>query len=223
MDNAVALVQAYLRVNGYFTVVEYPVLEVGRRGAYRTATDVDVLAVRFPGAGMLVPTPGRKGYGDEEHSIVDPVLGVPAEQPDMLVGEVKEGRAELNAAATDPAVLRTVLVRFGCCPREDAPALVARLLQDGSAPLPDGHRLRLVAFGSIVDSTDGSLGNARYARIALGHVVEFLQAYLRDHWEVLRHADSKDPAFGFLVTLEKALRARTRAGGDPATARAAVQ
>ena len=29
MDNAVALVQAYLRVNGYFTVVEYPVLEVG--------------------------------------------------------------------------------------------------------------------------------------------------------------------------------------------------
>lgn len=28
MDNAVALVQAYLHVNGYFTVAEYPVLEV---------------------------------------------------------------------------------------------------------------------------------------------------------------------------------------------------
>ena len=223
MDNAVALVQAYLRVNGYFTVVEYPVLEVGGRGAYRTATDVDVLAVRFPGAGMLVPAPGRKGHGDEEHSVVDPVLGVPAERQDMLIGEVKEGRAELNAAATNPAVLRTVLVRFGCCPREDAPALVVRLLQDGSAQLPDGHRLRLVAFGSIVDSSDASGGPTRYTRIALGHVVQFLQAYLRDHWEVLRHADSKDPAFGFLVTLEKALRALARAEDNPAAARAAAQ
>lgn len=27
MDTAVALVQAYLHVNGYFTVVEFPVLE----------------------------------------------------------------------------------------------------------------------------------------------------------------------------------------------------
>lgn len=223
MDNAVALVQAYLRVNGYFTVVEYPVLEAGRRGAYRTATDVDVLAVRFPGAGMLVPTPGSKAHGDEEHSLVDPVLGVPAEQPDMLVGEVKEGRAELNAAATDPAVLRAVLVRFGCCPREDAPALVARLLQDGSAPLPDGHRLRLVAFGSIVGSPEGGAGGGRYARIGLGHVVEFLQTYLRDHWDLLRHADSKDPAFGFLMTLEKALRAHVHAGGEPVGAQRGVQ
>jgi len=32
MDNAVALVQAYLRVNGYFTVTEYPV-SGGRAGA----------------------------------------------------------------------------------------------------------------------------------------------------------------------------------------------
>jgi len=32
MDRAVALVQAYLNVNGHFTVVEYPVLESSRRG-----------------------------------------------------------------------------------------------------------------------------------------------------------------------------------------------
>ena len=58
MDNAVALVQAYLRVNGYFTVSEYPIVEASRRGGYRTATDLDILAFRFPGAGRLVPTPG---------------------------------------------------------------------------------------------------------------------------------------------------------------------
>lgn len=44
MDNAVSLVRAYLHVNGYFTVCEYPVLEAARR-SYRAVTDLDVLAV----------------------------------------------------------------------------------------------------------------------------------------------------------------------------------
>jgi len=34
MDTAVALVQAYLNVNGYFTVVEYPVLEAFRHARH---------------------------------------------------------------------------------------------------------------------------------------------------------------------------------------------
>jgi hypothetical protein len=50
MDTAVALVQSYLHVNGYFTVVEYPVLETRRGGPPRTVTDLDVLAFRFPRA-----------------------------------------------------------------------------------------------------------------------------------------------------------------------------
>lgn len=200
MDNAVALVQAYLRVNGYFTVSEYPVLEARRSEGYRTATDLDVLAVRFPGAGMLVPA--RKRGRDEEHAVVDPALGVPSERADMLVGEVKEGHAVLNAAATDPAVLRAALVRFGCCPRRDAPDVVERLLHEGRAMLPAGHHVRLVAFGSLVEGDNG----APFLRIALGQVVHFLQRYLRDHWEVLRQAESKDPAFGFLMMMEKAIR-----------------
>ena len=51
MDTAVALVQAYLNVNGYFTVVEYPVLEASRGGHARSVTDLDILALRFAGAG----------------------------------------------------------------------------------------------------------------------------------------------------------------------------
>ena len=50
MDTTVALVQSYLHVNGYFTVVEYPVLETRRGGPPRTLTDLDVLAFRFPRA-----------------------------------------------------------------------------------------------------------------------------------------------------------------------------
>ena len=53
MDNAVALVQAYVRVNGYFTVAEYPVIEAARDGHYRAVTDLDILAFRFPNSVMM--------------------------------------------------------------------------------------------------------------------------------------------------------------------------
>ena len=210
MDNAVALVQAYLRLNGYFTVTEYPVVATSRDGGYRTATDLDLLAFRFPGAGRLVPGPGRRDLADEDHSAPDPALGVSAEHADMILGEVKEGRAVLNAAARDPAVLRSVLVAFGCCSRAEAPQLVDQLLREGDAMLPDGHRIRMVVFGSITDGTDR--GNV--VPISLGHVVRFLRAYLQDHWEVLRHSESKDPALGFLMTLEKAERGGAATDSD---------
>jgi hypothetical protein len=40
--------------------------------------------------------------------------------------------------------------------------------------------------------------------VLLRDVVEFLRRFLRAHWDVLHHADFKDPAFSFLMMLEKA-------------------
>jgi hypothetical protein len=200
VDNAVALVQAYLRVNGYFTVAEYPVLEVMGGGEYRTATDLDILAFRFPRAGRLMLRSGRGRSREQVEAAPDPALGAPAQHADMIVGEVKEGRAVLNEAASDPGVLRAALVRFGCCPPDNAASLVESLLREGRADLPVGHQIRMVAFGATAG------GGRGYHTITLGHAVRFLQDYLRDHWEVVRHSDHKDPAFGFLVMLEKALR-----------------
>lgn len=57
MDSAVALLQTCLRVNGYFTVSEYPIVEL--RGAFQAATDMDVLAFRFRGAERWVTLAGR--------------------------------------------------------------------------------------------------------------------------------------------------------------------
>lgn len=54
MDTTVALVQAYLHVNRFFTVTESPVLEAYRSGDARTVTDLDIMAVRFAGAGHRV-------------------------------------------------------------------------------------------------------------------------------------------------------------------------
>lgn len=139
MDNAVALVQAYLRVNGYFTVAEYPVIEAMRGGRYRSLTDIDILAFRFPGAGR--PIRGRRRRTvDVEHHAPDPLLGRPGEMADMLVGEVKEGRARLNPAARDPAVLRAALVRFGCCTEAEAPRIVSDLARRGEATTPGDIR-----------------------------------------------------------------------------------
>ena len=199
MDNAVALVQAYLRLNGYFTVTEYPVIATKRDGTYRTATDLDVLAFRFPHAGRLVP--GRRVGRDDDIVTIDEALSTAADHADMLIGEVKEGRAELNEAASDPAVVRAVLAGFGCCSREEALNVATTLVRDGHATLPNGHRARTVIFASLV----GDAGSPHLV-VSLGHVVEFLQRYVNEHWEMLRHSDHKDPAFGFLMTLAKAER-----------------
>ena len=203
MDNSVSLVQAYLRVTGYFTVTEYPVIATRARGEYRTATDLDVLAFRFPNAGRLVP--GKNPSRDEDHFSVDAALQSSTEHADMLIGEVKEGRAFLNEAASDPAVLRAVLAGFGCCSRDEAPGIATALLRDGQALLPTGHRIRIAIFASVVDHVE----RPHQVVISLGHVVQFLRAYLAEHWKVLRHSDTKDPALGFLMTLAKAERGAT--------------
>jgi hypothetical protein len=50
--------------------------------------------------------------------------------------------------------------------------------------------------------------------VPMGHVVQFLQQYLREHWPVLRHAQVRDPAFAVLALLEKWGLGPTSAVGD---------
>lgn len=199
MDSAVALVQAYLHINGYFTVTEYPVIEAMRHGGYRTATDIDILAVRFPHAGRLVPHPGKRGRPKPEVYETDPELGALDDVVDMLVGEVKHGRAELNRGARDAAVLRAVLTRFGSCPVSHADRMIEGLLRHGSILTPSRHRVRLVAFGG---SHEGAIGHGVKV-MTLSHVVGFIRTYLHDHWEVLHHAQFTDPGLDLLMVLEK--------------------
>ena len=199
MDTSVALVQAYLHVNGYFTVAEYSVLEGHRRDHARTVTDLDILAVRFPGAGHDVIR-GRKGrpLGDRP-ALVDPVLRCPADRADMIVGEVKEGAARFNPAMRDPAVLSVALTRFGCCAPEHAHDVTQQLLSRGITVTPRGHSIRMVAFGDVGEGDRSGVGTI----VPMRHVVQFLQKYLREHWMVLRHAQIREPAFGVLALIEK--------------------
>jgi hypothetical protein len=199
VDNAVALVQAYLHVNGYFTVAEYPVLEAVRGEHARSVTDLDILAFRFAGAGHdVIRGRGRRPLGGQALA-PDPTLGCPADRPDMIVGEVKEGAARLNPAMRNPVVIEVALARFGCTPPQDAPGLARQLLAQGHATTAAGHAIRMVAFGDIPD-TDRQ---GPWTTVPMGHIVRFLRSYLKEHWDILRHAQIRDSALGMLALMEK--------------------
>ncbi|HEV7768519.1 MAG TPA: hypothetical protein VGQ76_26200 [Thermoanaerobaculia bacterium] len=198
MDHAVALVQAYLQLNGYFTSAEYPIIAGTARNGFRTLTDIDILAFRFP-SGQLA-APGHKGPSGLDVSGLDPGLGVPGASIDMVIGEVKEGRVGINTGIRDPEILKTVVSRFGEV--GDAATIVQHLLDHGTAQIPPTFSVRLIAFGSFPPGS--AVPPCRI--ISLGHVLQFLQSYVRKHWQMLRHLQFKDPAFGFLMTLEKARR-----------------
>ena len=199
MDTSVALVQAYLHVNGYFTVAEYPVFEASRGDHARTVTDLDILAFRFAGAGHELVQGRRHRVAAAHIFTTDPVLGCPTDRPDMIVGEVKEGPARLNAAMRNPAVLEVALARFGCCSIDHTETATQELLARGHVITPGGHAIRVVAFGDAL----GGDRRGNWKTIPMGHIVAFLQQYLREHWSVLRHAPIKDPALGVLALIEK--------------------
>ncbi|HVE72817.1 MAG TPA: hypothetical protein VNI54_15735 [Thermoanaerobaculia bacterium] len=199
MDHAVALVQAYLQLNGYFTSAEYPIIAGAGRNGFRTITDIDILAFRFP-SGEPLAQKARKAPKGLDLSGLDDGLAIPPGQIDMIIGEVKEGRVGINSGIRDPEVLRTVINRFGEV--GDTDRVVQQLLHTGAAEIPPSYSVRLIAFGSFPPGEQ--VPPCRI--ISLGHVLQFLQTYVRRHWHMLRHLQFKDPAFGFLMTLEKARR-----------------
>lgn len=198
MDTAVALVQTYLQLNGYITVTEFPVIESSRRGG-RCVTDLDVLAVRFRNAGYEVLRGNNSKPMSESALEPDPVLGCPTGEPDMIVGEVKEGAAHFNAATLDAAVLEVALARFGCCPAEHARHVARELLDRGEARTPSGHRIRMVAFGGA----DQPHRERQWRTIPMSHVIQFIQRFLHDQWDVLHHAQFKDSTLALMALLQK--------------------
>lgn len=197
MDTAVALVQNYLYLNGYFTVTEYPVVEMLEGGEVRTITDLDVLAVRFPGVGTV-------DAGDRTRRIVslDPALDADIGRIDLIIGEVKEGRADLNRAATDPTVLHAALHRFGAVGHEDAESLIEQMLATGEAIHPAGVRVRLMSFGSRPPKFEG----APHRWMLIGEIVAFIRRVLAENWAVARSIQSRDPVLSQMILVEKALR-----------------
>jgi hypothetical protein len=197
MDTAVALVKTYLQANGFFTVTEYPILEsIGL--TTRTVTDIDVLALRFPGAGGIGAEAPTGGLRIEP----DTALEVSDSQIELIIGEVKEGAAELNKAARDPAVVAAALRRFGAMARDVEEELVRELLEDGEAFHPAGIRVRQMVFATKPPTRH------RYAYLWMDicQIAEWMQGQVEEHWDQIKMIQSKDPALSFLLLFEKARR-----------------
>lgn len=203
MDTAVALVSAYLQLNGYFVRTEVPVVErVGDDPPrFRQKTDIDVLAVRFPASAHRDPP--RRSERWAGIVSLDPALGAPVEEMDVIVGEVKEGTSRLNENLRSADVLRAALWHTGGCQPEDLDAVAGRLLETGEAGAVhcDGgrQRFRLVAFGG----TRPEEPPAGYAVVPLADVIGFLRETLRENEAVFRGIDFKNPALGMLALGEK--------------------
>ncbi len=58
--------------------------------------------------------------------------------------------------------------------------------------------VRIVVFAS------GGAEERRFQVLTLAHITDFLRSYLREHWQVLHHAQFRDPVLSLLMTLEKA-------------------
>jgi hypothetical protein len=197
MNAVVAIVDAYLQINGYFAIAEYPLVKRIHRHQARTVTDIDLLAFRFP----------RAGCHDGEHRPIrgfvvedlDPRLQAPVDRPDMLFCEVKEGRAYFNDAGNDPEVIEAVLERFGRCSLEAIPATADALVKHGHVTTHGGHSLRIVA------SRSGGVcaGTSRHLVLDLDHVLCFVRTYLNEQWDYLRHTQFTHPALAFLALIEK--------------------
>lgn len=196
MNTAVALVDAYLQINGYFTIAEYPLVECFQNQPARSVTDIDLLAYRFPQVG--VHSERYQAIVGSVIENVDSELQCPLDRSDMLFCEVKEGRPRFNDAGKDPAVVEAVLERFGCCPGEAIRDTANVLVKHGRATTHSGHSIRMVAFGAASPSVPN-----RPLTIGLDHVLDFLRSYLNQRWEYLRHTQFTHPALSFLALIEK--------------------
>ena len=191
------LVESYLRLNGYLTMSEFEIQTKAEDGTYKTLTDVDIVAIRFPGDIFAADS------HDETESrmllIHDPELRLEEDQVDVIIGEVKQGEAVFNPGLTAHQVLHSVIRRVAWVYGVDLESVVEQVKRDGLAVSPsrDGGtvRTRLVAFGRS-PATD-------LHPISLSHIVEQMTAFMSDFDDVLRSANFKDPASAMLRLLSK--------------------
>jgi hypothetical protein len=197
MDIAVNLVENYLRLTGYMTLSEFEVQRRDKKGRFKTVTDIDVMGIRFPGD-IYIGDPHAPA--DCEMLLIDdPVLELEDDTIDVIVGEVKQGQAELNPGIKDHGVLHSVLRRVEWLYDVDINEVIDSLQREGISRAPGkGNaivRTRLVAFGRSHFSNVNT--------VALSHMVSTLLEFFEEHEDAFRPIQFREPAPAFLSLLLK--------------------
>jgi hypothetical protein len=191
-DPAVALVSAYLRINGYFTLSGFAV-DVRTAEELRALTDLDVIAVRLPSAATDM------SLGDIESGLLtelDPALGIADDRIDVLFVEVKQGEIEFNPGMRRPGTLHAGLQRVGGRLGATAGAIVEQLVATGRFESVEAQ-VRLMAVGS-----HGHVG--RGMSLTHAHLLDFVERHVTTNAATLRSMQLGDPIIAFLELIEKA-------------------
>ncbi len=196
MDIAVNLVESYLRFNGYLTLSEFEVQARNENGVFEAITDVDIMAVRFPGD-VVVGDPS----GDQARMMVieDAALRLEPGQIDVILGEVKQGPPDFNPGIRRRVVLATMLQRVRWLFAGDVDEVVRDLVAHDVSIVPgrDGGaiRVRLVAFGRSPDHGLHFIGH--------GHIVRTLMGFISGLDDAFRPVQLHEPAPALLALLVK--------------------
>lgn len=198
MDIAVNLVESYLRLTGYLTLSEFEVQRRNEQGRFTTVTDIDIMAVRMPGAVFVGDDHEPTDYALLE--IHDPALALEDGVVDVILGEVKQGGAELNAGIKDHAVLHTMLRRVEAMYDEPLDVVIRgvqqRLVHRSPARGGGTIRTRLMAFGRSTETNETVM--------SLSHVVSTMLAFFQEHEDAIRVVQFREPAPALLQLLLKA-------------------
>jgi hypothetical protein len=198
MDVATDLVEVFLRSNGYLTLSELQIQSLNKRGDWETVTDVDILALRFPGRVFIADAHDPTLASELE------VPGVPLyleeDTIDVIVGEVKQGEAAFNPSLTKHETLHTALHRLSWIYSDgDLDRVVVDLRDKGVCYTPARGggtvRTRIVAFGQASEVTMNV--------IPLQVILERALGALESHDALLRSARSSSPAAAMLKLLHK--------------------
>ena len=211
MDPAVDLVTIYLQLNGYFVQTELPVLGRVSRDPlrYEQITDVDMLAVRFPGRGQIDMPEGIEYWV----GIVplDASLGVDKHEIDLIIGEVKEGPSRLNKNLRNPGVLRAVLLHAGGVLPVDADEVIDKLIETGDVRVEgqrgDPVRIRMIVFGRTKPAP--RLGRP-YHVVPHEQTLSFVWNTLHTHRELFRVIQAKNHSLALLRMIERSIRAENQ-------------
>lgn len=198
MDVATDLVEAFLRLNGYFTMSEIPIQALNHRGDWETVTDIDILALRFPGPIYLAST------SDDALADYLEIPGLPLlleeDTIDVIVGEVKQGEARFNKALSDEQVLRNALHPLAWIYTDGDLDMVVRDLGEDQVCYTQARgggmiRTRLVAFGQADEVTVNV--------IPIGVILERVVGALESYEAVVRSARPSSAAGGLLKLLQR--------------------
>jgi len=170
-------------------------------GTYETITDVDIVAVRFPGD-VFIGDPDDAVVGSDDGGLLlidDPALLLEDDCVDVIVGEVKQGEATINPGLTDHRTLHAVLQRIDWVYEGDIDGVIDGLEEatvcTTAARGGGSVRTRIVAFGQAPETSINVISHT--------HIVDSLLGFFERFDDAFRPIQFKEPAIGFLRLLAK--------------------